>query len=253
VGLISSVVILIKNFAILPPSNLLLSLIAGAIYMSASIWYFKALKLEEASRISPLTSLSGVFILIWAYLFLGEILTPVKYFGVFLLVSGAFLISIKRDFKLRNKKAFWLIVVATATATLYTTLTKYLLKFADYSIVFAYTNIGYFVSTIPLIYIYMAEIKKLSQMYGKRLLTPIATSRMINIVGLFSFTVAISYSQQVSLVVGMFKIQPLFVLIFASIISIFYPKILKEEIKGSIIALKFIAVIMTIIGALLIA
>lgn len=251
VGLISSIAIFIKNFVYLSSYSLILSFIGGLIYVAILTCYLKALKMEEASRVVPLFSLNAIFVLILASLFLDEILTPIEYFGVFLLVCGAILISIKRSFKLRNTKAFWLMILAAILSALFNVLTKYLLNFADYWTIFSYTRLGSFFSILPLIYIYMPELKKTLRIYGKRVLGFMTATQIINIFGLLSFTAAISFGY-VSLVVGINQIQPLFVFLFASILSIFYPKILKEEVKGPIILLKVVAIILMIAGVTLI-
>jgi hypothetical protein len=56
----------------------------------------------------------------------------------------------------------------------------------------------------------------------------------------------------VTLVNALASVQPFFVLAFAVALSIFYPKILKEEIGRSAVALKLIAIAMMFAGVILI-
>ncbi|WP_263365394.1 EamA family transporter [Edaphobacter bradus] len=51
--------------------------------------YFRALQLGPASSVAPIDKLSVVFVLLGAWLFLGERLTPVKIGGASLIVVGA--------------------------------------------------------------------------------------------------------------------------------------------------------------------
>lgn len=250
-GLIFSIFVFAKNFVWVSFTNLILTFAAGFLYIAILICYFKALKIEEASRIIPLFELKGIFILILAAIFLGEILTPIKYFGVFLLVGGAILISIKKNFKLRNTKAFWLMLLASILLASYDVLTKYLLNFADYWTIFAYTRFGSFIFILPFIYFYLPELKRTIQVHGKRVLGLMTTSEALNMFGVLSITAAMSFGL-ISLVGGLGATQPFFVLLLAAMLSIFYPKILKEEIKGSIILLKLVAVALIIVGTLLI-
>ncbi|MEW5805148.1 MAG: EamA family transporter [Patescibacteria group bacterium] len=70
----------------------LLSGIAGAV---SWLFYFLALKLGLASKVSAVDRLSLVFVIILAGLFLGEKLTAKTILGALLMVLGAALISLK--------------------------------------------------------------------------------------------------------------------------------------------------------------
>ncbi len=251
IGLISSLIIFLKNFVLLPAHLLFLSLFTGIIYIGAVVCYFKALKIEEASRVVSLFNLSPFFVLIFANLFLNEILLFKEYLGIFFLVLGAVLISIKKDFKLRNPKAFFFILGGTVVFAVYDVLTKYLLNFADYWTIFAYTRIGAFLAVIPIIYFYLSELKSTISKFGKRVLGFMISSETLNMFALLSITVAMSFGN-VSLVSGLSSISPLSILIFVSLISISNPAILREESKGSVFALKLIAVILICLGGFLI-
>ncbi len=251
VGLISSLAIFLKNFVLLSPRLLILSLLTGIIYTLSILGYFKAMKIEEASRVISLFNISPLFVLILATLFLNETLLFKEYLGILFLVLGAVLISIKRDFKLRNPKAFIFIFGSAIFFAIYDVLTKYLLNFADYWTIYAYIRIGSFLAVIPLIYLYLPELKSTISKFGKKVLGFMVASETLNVIALISSTAAISFGY-VSLVSGLTSILPLFVLILVSFISIFYPAILKEELKGSIFAVKLIAIILICLGGFLI-
>ena len=51
--------------------------------------YFRALQLGPASRVAPVDKLSVAFVIVFAALFLGEGLTPVKAAGGLLITAGA--------------------------------------------------------------------------------------------------------------------------------------------------------------------
>ncbi|MBI4018411.1 MAG: hypothetical protein HY368_02280, partial [Candidatus Aenigmarchaeota archaeon] len=70
--------------------------------------------------------------------------------------------------------------------------------------------------------------------------------------GFLAFLAAI-YQGPVSLVNALDNTQNLFVLFYATIISIFKPSILKEEVKGSVIALKLLAIAVIFAGAYLVS
>jgi hypothetical protein len=55
-----------------------------------------------------------------------------------------------------------------------------------------------------------------------------------------------------TLVNSLSNLQPFFVFLFAVGLSLFFPKILKEELKKSTLALKLIAMILMFVGVILI-
>ena len=108
IGLLIAIIIyLLQGFQPLSGLNIILALIAGIFLKLTNVFYFKATKIEEISRVIPLLSLSPLFVLILATIFLGEVFKPLQYLGIFLLVIGAILLSTK-NFKeeIRLSKAF---------------------------------------------------------------------------------------------------------------------------------------------------
>jgi uncharacterized membrane protein len=209
------------------------------------------MKIEEASRVIPLFYLSPIFILVIASLFLGETLNYVKYIGVILLVVGAIVISVKMPFKLKFGKAFWLMVSAAFLVAINQVQIKYLLGYADWWSVFFYMRIMTFLCAIPLIVLNWNSIKELFDKKGKKPFAFMALSELINICGIMSITIATSLGL-VSLISALASVQPFFVLLFASLISIFYPKVFREEIGKGNLWLKVIAIVIMFIGLILV-
>ena len=76
-------------------------------------------------------------------------------------------------------------------------------------------------------------------------------AEILNIIALIFMTIAASVGF-ISLVGALTAVQPFFVLLFAIILSIFYPKIIKEEISKSTILIKFTATFLMFLGIILI-
>jgi len=218
-----------------------------------SIFYFQALKIEEASRIIPLYSLSPLFILILAKCFLDEVLTPVKYFGVFLSILGAVLISSKsfKDlFRIRSGKAILFVMLSALSISINAVLSKYLLKFTDFWTIFAYTRIGTMITIIPLFCIYLPELININKKYGKKVITIMSGNEVLNLLAVLLVTIATSIGS-VTLVNALSSLHLFFLLLITIILSIFRPKILKEEFNKSILSLKIIATILIFTGVIL--
>jgi len=88
----------------------LLGIIIGIINVFSFLLYNKAMLVEEASRVIPLSYLNALFILPMSYIFFGEVLNSQKYFGILFLVAGAMLISYKSRKKGKSAFSLWVSV-----------------------------------------------------------------------------------------------------------------------------------------------
>ena len=252
IGVLASILVyLFHGFSTLSYLNIALAFVAGIFYILMNIFYFKAVKVEEISRVVPLFYLTPLFVLILAAIFLGEIFTPLKYLGIFLLVIGAILISSKNFIKISFGKAFWFMVLSSLALSISAVMTKYLLNFADFWTIFSWTRIGMIFALIPIFYFSFPDLMSTVKEYGKKVVGVMFLNESINVVGVLLITIATAVGY-ITLVNALSSIQPFFVLSFAVILSIFYPKILKEEISKSTVLQKLIAIILMFVGAILI-
>ena len=252
IGLIASfLVYLFHGFSYLSYFNISLALVAGILYIIGILFYFKAVKIEEISRVIPLLYLSPLFVSILAAIFLGEIFTPIKYLGIFLLIIGAIFISSKNSIKISFGKAFWFMVLASLVFSVNAVITKYLLGFVDFWTIFSYIRIGAFFALIPIFFFSFKDLIFAVRRYGKKAIIVISLNEILALVGVILITIAMERGY-VTLVNAISSIQPFFVLLIAVILSIFYPKILKEEIGKSTVLLKLIAITLMFVGVILI-
>jgi len=231
--------------------GIFLAFAAGISYVLMNVFYFRALQLEEVSRVSPMFYVAPLIILLFATIFLGEVFTPLKYLGIFLLVAGAILISSKDILKFRFSKAVWWMLLSAFALAINQILTKYLLGLTDFWTVFFYIRIGTLVAVVPIICIYLPELIRNIRQHGGRVLALISGNETLNIFGVLLFTIAISVGS-VTLVNALSSVQQFFVLFIAVILSIFYPLILKEEIGKSTLALKLFAILSMFVGVILV-
>lgn len=252
IGLITTLIVyIIHGFSYLSYLNIFLCFIAGIFYILMAVFYFMALKIEEVSRIIPMFYLFPLFVLLLATIFLGEIFTPLKYLGIFLLVIGAILVSSKDFRKISLGKAFWLMVLATISIAISHVLMKYVLNFADYWTVFSYIRIGAAFALIPIVYFYLPEFLTTIKRYGKKVIGLMSINETFSLTGTILITIATAIGY-VTLVSALSSLQSFFVLLIAVFLSIFYPRILKEEIEKSTVALKIMAITIMFIGVMLV-
>ncbi len=249
--LIGLSVYLFHGFSFLSGFNIAMALIAGVIYMFGMFLYYKAAKIEEISKVMPLVYLSPLFILILATIFLGEIFTSIKYLGIFFLVSGAISISSKNFTKINFNLAFWFAILSALMFAIIAILTKYLLNFADFWTIFSYIRFGAFLASIPLFYFYLKDFYPPIKEFGLKSIG-FASFNMVLLLGaVLLLTIATSIGD-VTLVNALASIQPLFVLFLATILTVFFPSFLKEEVNKSLVFQKISAITLIFIGTLLI-
>lgn len=252
VGLIAALLVyFIRGYSPLSLFNIILALIAGAFYFLMNLSYFKAAQIEEISRVVPLFKLTPIFILILATIFLGEVFTPLRYLGIFLLVIGAILISMKGSFKIRLSKAIFFMLLSAFFLSLNQVITKYLLDFTDFWTVFSYVRFGAFVALIPAFYFNFKDLREVAREHGKKAIGVMSLNESMNLVAVLLITIAVALGS-VTLVNALASVQLFFVLFFTIILSVFYPRILKEEITRKTIFFKIIAIVLMFIGALLV-
>lgn len=249
--IVAVLIFALKGFSELSYFYILLTLLAGGIYVGASFVYFKAIKKDEISRLVPLYQLEPLFVLLLATIFLGEFFIPLKYLGIFLLVAGSFLISYRPSKGIKFGRSIKFMIFAVFIFAVNAVFIKYLLNFADYWTIFSYARIGSFLALVPVIYFSIPELKETVRKHGKKTLAIMSANSVLNVLGVFFITIAASLGF-ITLVRALTSLQPFFVLLFAIILSIFFPKILKEDINKKTIVLKVIAIILLIAGALII-
>jgi len=252
IGIITSIAVyLIFGFSGLSYTHIFLAGISGVFIILNLYFYLKAAKLEEISRVAPLFYINSLFVLIMALIFLDETFTPLKYSGIFLLVAGTMLISMKKSIKPDFGKAFKYIMLAALASAIYAIITKYLLNFADFWTIFSYARIGTAIILIPVFYYKHSEIASAMKKLNVKSIGVISANEILNLSGILLITIAF-VTGPVTLVKVLSSIYPFFVFALAIIISIFYPKILKEKIEIKTLLLKLFAIILMFAGLVII-
>lgn len=229
----------------------LLGIVGSVLGWAIFILYNKAVMTEEISRVVPLMYLSPIFIIPLAIFLLNEVLIPSKYIGVLLLILGAILISYKKLDKKKSKisSVVKLMLLYNFLIACYGVFIKYILGFMDYWSLLFWINVGgmlggfLFLSVSKMRKNFLNNIKKL----GRRGLAFRYLGVSAYYLGVIPYFIGLSLGP-VSLVTGVNSIQPFFVLLYATVISLFMPKILKEKIDKSTIFLKVLAIFFIVLG-----
>jgi transporter family protein len=253
IGLIPSLTIFgIRGLPRLSGFNIFLAFLAGGAYLLMSFFYFRAAQLEEISRVVPLFYLAPFFVSIFAFLFLGEFFSSKQYAGIAFLIAGAMLISAKKSSQFHGGKAVWLMTLAALSYSIMLVLSKHLLNHADFWTVFALIRTGMFLALVPSFCILARNLLRSFKEQGLKIIGFIALNEALALVGSFVLTIAASLGA-VTLVNALSTVQPFFVLLFASLLSLFFPKVIKEDVGKKALITKFIAILLMVTGALLIS
>jgi len=208
------------------------------------ILYFKAMAVEEASRVISLIYTSPIFVLILASVFLEETLSLPMYFGVVFLVLGAISISYRKvkGGNSMTSPVMGLLLASSVVWAGYEVLTKYVLGFMEYPSYLFWNFIG--TAIIGFLLFCFPKIRDNFLNDIKRVGRTIIFWRILNtsmgLIAIIFYYIAIS-SGLVSLVAAISSLEPFFVFVFILMLSLFVPRILKEDIGKGVIITKALA------------
>ena len=237
----------------LPDMGLLaVCLAAGALFMAANYFFFRGVLSEEISRAMPVVlAAAPVFVLFIAALFLGEVLLPGQYAGIAVLLFSSILISAERTTKIRMNACFWLMLVSALLYATERVMMKHLLGFMDFWNVFFWVGAGAMLTVSGILVFYHGTfLRTLVELRRPSIYA--SMSEAISTAATFIFTVAMSFGM-VSLVQSVEYTQPAIVLALATLLSIYRPRIIREELKSSVLAVKLAAIGIMVVGMFLIA
>ncbi|MFZ0926132.1 MAG: EamA family transporter [Halobacteriota archaeon] len=237
----------------LPLGVLIFTIVVGFIRIYYTLPYFKALSVEEVSRVIPLLQLTPVFVLVLSSLLLRETLKPEEYVAFGLLVLGGTLFAIRLGKGIRISLAFYLMLLSSFLLAVYSVALKYLFSTQDFYTIFIWVQIAGFIAFFQLL--------SFRPLRGSLVTTYKATSKKIGVIlvveqavayiSVFAYSYAIAHGP-ITLVSSVGATQPLFVLVFATLLSYRFPSVLREELTRMDLALKGLGLVAILSGTYLI-
>ena len=232
----------------LPVLSALAAMAGGGCFGLSAYFYFRALKVGEVSRLIPLYALSPLLIAVFAAIFLGEIFPPIKYLGVALLIVGSLLVSLENFHSFRLGKGTLWMLASVGIIGVGAVISKSLLAHADPWTIFAYGKFGSALSVMPFIGRGAAAFIASAKRQGRQLVAAMFLSEALTSLTTIFFLYA-SASSYVTLVSAIIATNPFFLLVFTTLLSLYRPKILKEEFAGNLLVRKVAALILMFVGA----
>lgn len=226
-------------------------IMAGFFLQYSYLFYSYALQKEDASYIVPLYITYSVVVLILSPLF-GEVITKLQLISFFIVFLGALVLSLKKlSFELFNyRKGALLMIPAIILISFYVLFINQSLKELSFIDTFIYDLIGFSLAGISLMLI---------PKWRKEIITGLKTASMkkyslflindtLDMSGHIVYKYALLLAPSASLVAVLGGIQPFYVLVLGAIFTIFFPKIIKEDISRDEIIQKVIGVTIIVLG-----
>lgn len=217
--------------------------------------YFKALTLDEASRVASLFQFNPVLVLPLGVLVLGEELLFKQYIGSFLIIGSGFTLSVQKVNTgiIKINKAFWYMVLASLFSAMVYISFKLGVKELGFWPAIPYEGMGSGLASVCIL-LYgnnLKNLKKEMKKISKKVFVYLTISEVIYRSSRLSFYFALSFIPA-AIVAVLQGFQSLFLLIEGIILSLWFPHIIKEVISKGTVGIKVLSVIGIFIGLSLI-
>lgn len=270
VGAMGIVVVVIAPWFLEWPgwSLFLGNILVGALFPGALLLLYKALRDGEASRIITLIGgLVPVFTIVLSLLFLHESFVGRQWMAIFYLILGTIIIAwFPEGHQLWHKVVKWFdpkkhhwtaLLVAAGAALVFAAFfvgSKYLYDSQSFFSSFIWIRIGTFAATLLLLIPnkWRREIKKGFKHLkgdGKAIFF---SNQALAAIGFLMQNYAIALGSVV-LVNALQGVQYAFLMVLGGLVTVFYPKIVKEKISTFIILQKIVAITLISFGLYFIA
>lgn len=255
IGILVATIIGISTTGIFAISILdkILLILIGGITIAWVILYLFTLEIEDVSTVVPWFLTVPMFGYMLGYVFLRETLSPEQLTGSAIILFGVFLISI--DFSEQKKKLKWRPALYMLTACFLIAISGVIFKYITVgenfwiSSFWEYVGLGGFGI---LIYFFIPKYRNefilMNKDGGSKIFTLNAISEILTIIGNLLTNYAILLAP-VAMVYLVSSFQPAIVVVLTLIATKFFPNIVKENLKKSVLLPKIIAIIIMVIGS----
>lgn len=252
IGLLGVIAIVLVPFGVkfLNARLIFLSFASGGLFVLALYGFFRALKTGEASRIPAIVgSLNPVIIFLLSYFYLSERLSVREFFAFILLLAGGLLISLEKKRKL-ILRGFWMSLLASFLFSLSFVLSKYVFNQTDFLSGFFWMRMGGVI--VALVYLLSGKTRvqvRLSFKADKKNKTQVVffAGQSLGALGFVLINYGV-FLASATLVNALQSLQYVFLFIITIILSIFYPRIIKEKIAPGAVFQKIIALFLIALG-----
>jgi uncharacterized membrane protein len=238
----------------LPPRDALILIGSGIVYVFAILPYFFALRHEDTSLVTPFFQSIPVFSYFLGLIFLGEQLTVIQVTAALLIILGA--VGLSANFTAKKNifrtRTFGLMMLSSFLYSLNIFFFKFMERGSDFWTTSFWEYTGFSLAALGMLLVgrYRRQFMESLKTNGLPVLGINATNEILNIVAKMIFNFA-TLLAPLALVWTVNGTQPLVVLVFGIILTVFWPKVFKENITKANLAKKVIFIILIFAGGCL--
>lgn len=223
---------------------------AGVCFLLAMYYYFTAVSMASVSRVLPIFGgLIPVFTLGLAYFALDERLNPVQYWAFIFLVAGAVLSAYKQESGGMQKAALGYATLAALLMALTAVFSKHIFEVSNFVSGMVWTRMSF----LPVALLFLLTKENRRRIFNApkeakpRNIIIYYVSRFSGTIAGFLQNYAVSLGS-VTVVNALAGTQFAFLLLMTTFLSFRFPKVLKEQVTGPILAQKIAAIVLISIG-----
>ena len=243
------------DFSPLNAFDFSMALLSSTAVTAAIIIYYKAVQYEEISRILMLFQFIPIFTLLLSFIILGERLSRNDLIGFALLIAAGVIVSYhkeKRSFRIG--KAFYLMIAHGFLVGVAYVSAKHVFNVTDFWSGVLWLKLTSFVAFAVLL---VPSVRRNFIQTFK--------SMRAKVKGLLGFKMAIDFSAFImsdfAILIGPVALvsalasasAPVFIFILALIVSLYFPKLIREEIDTYVLLTKIFAITLIIAGIIFIS
>ncbi|NQV00975.1 MAG: EamA family transporter [Parcubacteria group bacterium] len=257
-GGISSLFLIPFGFSSMPLGQVVISFIAGILFIFAILCFYKSVRLGEVSRITPIIGGAvPIFTFVLTYFFLGERLNFNQLIAfLFFVLGGIILVWPRKKIRLMSGEAKTPLIKRLPLAILASlffsgsfVLTKFIFMEQSFINGFVWIRLGGILGAVLLLFWPSARqtIFKTSKSIKLKTSGLLVANKTLSALAFILLSYAV-YLGSVTLVNALQGIQYVFLLAIALFLSKKFPQIVKEQISQGIVVKKIIAVLFICIG-----
>lgn len=244
------------NYFDIPFTDIGIMMASGVVYLVGIIAYLYAMTKDDTSSVVPLFQTIPIFAFILGYFFLNEIISALQFTGILLIILGSMFLSIDlAEKKIRFK---YDVVALMLISSFFIALSNFLFKVGGVDYGFIVTSfwayMGYAILGVVL-FIFLKSYRReflTSVRENKAFVLGINTlNEVIAIAGKMLQNLA-TLMAPLALAIAVNGFQPLLVLIYGVLLTIFVPNLIKENVNKKHLAYKFVCIIVLMSGAFMI-
>lgn len=231
-------------------------LTTGVLSAFALVFYFKALTVEETSKVIILFQMTPVLTLILSFLFLKETISLVQFIGFLFVLGATTLVSLKENAAGRAfSAAFFYILIFDFLQATGSILVKYAINLNSFKKIVSWESWGLALGGV-IIYLLIPSIRRAFRqslrLIRKRAFGILAFNDLLFIAGKLFFFFGFA-TGTVTLVKVLEGTQTFFGVFYGWLLTLAFPLIFKETMTGQALQQKLIAALLLIEGIVLIS